>query len=65
VSETYTPPRRFVADFAARRPSDWFHQEPSLDDLIAEVRPVASIDELAIDDLTADEATSFLVAITG
>jgi hypothetical protein len=58
------PGEVFGADFAPYGKNDWFHQEISLDDLIAEVHPVASIDELAIDDLTPDEAASFLVAIT-
>lgn len=41
----------------------WFFRETGLDDLLRGVRPLESIDDLALDNLTADEARSFLDSI--
>lgn len=41
----------------------WFFKETALDDLLASAKPLRSIEDLAIDDLTGEEAESFLRAI--
>ncbi len=41
----------------------WFFKETSLDDLVRDTAPLSSIDELALDDLTPEQAESFLRAI--
>jgi hypothetical protein len=50
-------------DHAARDPNAWFYRETSLEQLLRDVEPITSIDELAIDDLSQEEAASFLHAI--
>lgn len=44
---------------------DEFHRPHSLDELLAGAEPLSSIDELAIEGLTDDEADAFLEAIGG
>jgi len=41
----------------------WFFTETSLDDLLANAKPLTSLDDLALDDLTPEEACSFLRAV--
>lgn len=41
----------------------WFFKETSLDGLLAGAMPLRSMDDLAIDDLTPEEAESFLRAV--
>ena len=41
----------------------WFFKETTLDQLLIGVRPIESVDDLALDDLTPEEATSFLSSI--
>lgn len=41
----------------------WFFKETALDDLLADAQPLRAIDDLAIEDLTGEEAGSFLCAI--
>jgi hypothetical protein len=41
-----------------------FWAPPSLDDLLRDVEPVASLDEFAIEDLTDDEWEAFCSAIS-
>jgi hypothetical protein len=41
----------------------WFFTETSLDQLLAGTRPVRSIEDLALEDLTPEEASAFLQAI--
>jgi len=41
----------------------WFFTETSLDDLLANAKPLSSLDDLALDDLTPEEACSFLRAV--
>jgi hypothetical protein len=41
----------------------WFFKETKLDELLAGAKPLRSIDDLAIEDLTREEAESFLHAI--
>lgn len=41
----------------------WFFKETSLDELFAGAMPLRSMDDLAIEDLTPEEAESFLHAI--
>jgi hypothetical protein len=41
----------------------WFFSETSLEELLANAEPLPSIDDLALDDLTAEEAYSFLQAV--
>lgn len=41
----------------------WFFKETALDELLADVGPLHSIEDLAIDDLTGEEAESFRRAI--
>lgn len=41
----------------------WFFQETSLDDLVRGAKPLASMEDLALEDLTPEEAASFLDAI--
>jgi hypothetical protein len=41
----------------------WFFKETGLDELLAGAKPLRSIDDLAIEDLTREEAESFLHAI--
>lgn len=41
----------------------WFFNKTSLEDLVSGVKPLASIEDLALDDLTPEEANSFLHAI--
>jgi len=44
---------------------DDFYRSHSLDDLLAGGKPLGSVDELAIDGLTDEEADAFLAAIEG
>ncbi|MBV9278540.1 MAG: hypothetical protein JOZ41_00515 [Chloroflexi bacterium] len=41
----------------------WFFKETALDELLAGAQPLRSIEDLAIEDLTREEAESFLHAI--
>lgn len=41
----------------------WFFKETSLEDLVRGAAPLASMEDLALDDLTPGEAASFLHAI--
>ena len=41
----------------------WFFKATSLEELLAGATPLQSIDNLAIDDLTPEEAESFLRAV--
>lgn len=41
----------------------WFFRETALDELLVGAKPLRSIDDLAIEDLTPQEAESFLRAI--
>jgi hypothetical protein len=41
----------------------WFFKETTLDELLASAQPLRSIEDLAIDDLTREEAESFLRAV--
>ncbi len=44
---------------------DEFHRHHDLDGLVAGAEPLASTDELVIEELTEEEADSFLAAIGG
>lgn len=65
------PPRRTPIAETARQdhepvPDDvnaWFFKEIALDELLANAKPLRSIEELAIEDLTPEEAESFLRAV--
>ncbi len=52
-----------MADTAAHGVNDWFYRETTLDELLVGVEPLASLDELALDELTPEEAASFLRSI--
>jgi hypothetical protein len=56
-----------MSELASEQPAEqgnaWFYRETNLDQLLEGVEPIASIDELAVDDLTAEEAASFLRTI--
>lgn len=41
----------------------WFFKETGLDELLASAKPLHSIEDLAIEDLKAEEAGSFLRAV--
>lgn len=41
----------------------WFFNETTLDELLTDAQTLRSIEDLAIDDLAAEEAESFLRAI--
>ena len=41
----------------------WFFKESALDQLLASAKPLRSIEDLAIEDLTREEAESFLRAV--
>jgi hypothetical protein len=53
-----------VADIASHGGLDRFRRDVTLDQLLADVKPITSLEELALDDLTAEEAASFLHSIT-
>jgi hypothetical protein len=52
-----------VADIVSDDGIDQFGRDVTLDQLLADVTPITSLEELAIDDLTGQEAASFLHSI--
>lgn len=43
--------------------NSWFYRRHSLEELVDGAKPLASVDQLLIDDLTDDEADAFHAAI--
>jgi hypothetical protein len=58
MAEAAQHDRHFIPDANAQ-----FFKETSLRELVSGVKPLASMDDLALDDLQTEEAISFLRAI--
>jgi hypothetical protein len=58
MSELARTPERFEPPVNA-----WFFKETTLAELLAGARPIESVDDLALNDLTPEEAAAFLRSI--
>ncbi|MDQ2743252.1 MAG: hypothetical protein M3Z66_13305 [Chloroflexota bacterium] len=58
MAEVAQPHDPFIPEINA-----WFFKETSLAELVRGVKPLASMEDLSLDDLTPEEARTFLHAI--